>query len=265
MSRQIRIGINSFAYRWSILDGKMDIISFLNQAVSLGVEIAQICDNFNLLELSIDDAVRIVRDFGKRISIQTGFRGHDVKMLEKAILVTNALGGSQMRLIPENTDDKSDVDCIGNDLLSIVPLCRECNINVMIENHFAFKPQTYSCLVKTLPSDCFSICFDCFNSIARNVDSLSAMHELAPYVRQIHVKDARICREGTGFKFNGCLLGDGVLDLDSLVDCIPGNSNPLDFVLESWMDRDFLGKDVYSKEISMNEKGIEWLRRYINE
>ena len=95
------------------MDGRMDIVSFLNQAVSLGVEIAQICDNFNLLELSIDDAVRIVRDFGKRISIQTGFRGHDVKMLEKAILVTNALGGSQMRLIPENTDDKSDVDCIG--------------------------------------------------------------------------------------------------------------------------------------------------------
>ena len=77
------------------MDGRMDIVSFLNQAVSLGVEIAQICDNFNLLELSIDDAVRIVRDFGKRISIQTGFRGHDVKMLEKAILVTNALGGSQ--------------------------------------------------------------------------------------------------------------------------------------------------------------------------
>lgn len=265
MDRQIRLGINSFAYRWNVLDEKMNIASFLSQAESLGVEIAQICDNFNLLELSVDDVAHLCRAVRGKISIQTGFRGHEMKKLEKALLITNALGGSRMRLIPEEINEKSDVEGIVNDLLSIVPLCRECNINVMIENHFAFKPQTYSHIVKSLPSDSFSICFDCFNSIARNVDSLSAIHELAPYVRQIHVKDARICREGTGFKFNGCLLGEGVLDLDSLMDCIPENSNPLDLVLESWMDRDCLGEDVYSKEISMNEKGIEWLRRYINE
>ena len=86
MDRQIRLGINSFAYRWNVLDEKMNIASFLSQAESLGVEIAQICDNFNLLELSVDDVAHLCRAVRGKISIQTGFRGHEMKKLEKAMM-----------------------------------------------------------------------------------------------------------------------------------------------------------------------------------
>lgn len=257
----MKVGLNSFAYRWNISKGGMDVYSFLDEAVSLGADIVQICENLPYLSLSNDELLAIKEKYSSSLEIQTGFRARNVDEFRKALSAADCLGAKETRVILEPSV-RSEVDL--DNIISVLK-CIECDlrtygIKLMLENHFLITPDEYAYILRSLDSDCFGICFDCFNSIAINYGTKETFRILSPYIRQVHVKDVQIARVGTSFVVSGCALGSGLLNLDELF----GNTFDISdkfFFIESWIDLNVLGSEPFDAEKTLNAQSYETLKR----
>ena len=80
----------------------------------------------------------------------------------------------------------------------MLELAEELEISILIENHFSHAPGDVTSgptgcaeLIEAIGSDRFGLNFDPCNFAIAGIDEASAYEALRPYVRNVHVKDAR--------------------------------------------------------------------------
>jgi len=262
----VSIGVSSFSYRWAILSGKMSLRDFLERAVEHGATHVQICENLDFIRMEPSLRKVIGKEYAGKIVIETGYKGHDPVVLSQALLASADLGASMMRLVPENPHDRgADIDRIHHDLASLLPLMEQLHVGLTLENHFSLHPLELVELVKRLDSPLVSICFDCFNSITLNVGTFEALGIVESYITRVHVKDVVVSRVGTGFSIKDCQLGQGILDFPRLKERISRLNKPIVWLLEGWLDESGDQGETLIKEKSLNNKGLTFLRRELNE
>ena len=260
----MEIGLSSYSYRWAILSKQMDIRGFLDRAISMGLSCVQVCENLPFIQIGVAERMSIRDAYGNLIRIETGFRGHDPARLESAVKATKELGGTLMRLVVEEVDeDQLDIATAIADLSQIVPLLEELDIELALENHFVLKPLELMTIIKTINSPRISICFDCFNSIVQNIGTCQALTEVVDHISRIHVKDVTISRAGTGFLISGCPMGEGMLELDTIMDMLAKHGKTPACYLEGWLDRMETDELTLAYEDKTNRDGINYLRRTI--
>jgi len=258
------VGLSSYSYRWSIQKGVMDISGFLQTACELGVPYVQICENLPFATLTREEQSRIRDEFSSRIVIETGYRGSDPDILEKALIATHGLGAKTMRLVIEDTETKTlNLDQVIRNMETILPILEKYDIELCIENHFGLTPKQIRTLIETLNTDRVSVCFDCFNSIALNIGTNEALDELLPFSSRIHIKDVKIKRNGTGFCFKGCPLGTGVLDIPWLLSRFMEAGKDPTIFLEGWIDERPTKEETFEYERQINEDGLLYMRQHV--
>lgn len=261
----MEIGLSSYSYRWAILAKHMDIRGFLDRALSMDLACVQICENLPFMEISSSERKQIRDDYGSRLVLETGFRGHDPERLETALRATAELGGTLMRLVVEEVgEDTLDLDIAIADLARIVPLLDELGIELSLENHFVLKPLELVSIIDALKSPRITICFDCFNSIVQNIGTYHALAEVSDHITRIHVKDVMIKRVGTGFLISGCPMGEGILELGRVFDFLEARGKYPACYLEGWFDRRETEEQTLEFEDKTNRDGINYLRRNIS-
>jgi len=260
----MRVGLSSYAYRWAIQKGAMDIDGFLQMACDLGVPCVQICENLPFVDLTSEERYRIGSTFGSSLEIETGFRGNTLGSIIKALVATHEMGARAMRLIIDDIAVANQgFDKVIRTMESIVPELEKYGVDLCIENHFGLSPKKIRELIEALDTDRVSVCFDCFNSIVLNIGVNEALDVLLPFTTRMHVKDVEIKRSGTGFTITGCQLGTGVLDIPSLLyRCLDAGKRPTIF-LEGWLDERATQEETFEAERNINEEGILAMRAFV--
>ncbi|HCG64620.1 MAG TPA: hypothetical protein DEZ27_12725 [Sphaerochaeta sp.] len=260
----MEIGLSSYSYRWAILSKKMDLRGFLDRSLSMDLSCVQICENLPFHLVSPAERMAIRDEYASRLRIETGFRGHDPKQLQRALEATAELGGTMMRLVVEEVDEEElDIDKAIADLKSVIPLLDKLRIDLSLENHFVLKPVDLVAILKALDSPRVSICFDCFNSIVQNIGTYQALEDVVQHISRIHVKDVQIRRVGTGFLISGCPMGEGILELETVQAILATHGKAPSYYLEGWIDQLETEEETLAFEDKVNNDGINYLRRNI--
>lgn len=97
------------------------------------------------------------------------------------------------------------------------PILKKHKVKLAIENHKDWRADEMVGLLKQLSSEHVGVTIDFGNSIALLEDPTTVVQTLAPYVLSTHVKDMAVEEYADGFLLSEVPLGEGFLDLKSMV------------------------------------------------
>jgi sugar phosphate isomerase/epimerase len=115
---------------------------------------------------------------------------------------------------------------------AVVPLLDKYKIRLGLENHKDRTVDELVAVLKRYSSQYLGSCLDFGNNIALLDDPMDAIQKLAPYVVTTHLKDVGVEPYGDGFLLSELPLGDGFLDLSSIVSLIRAANPIAHFMLE---------------------------------
>lgn len=149
------------------------------------------------------------------VNIETSASDRDT--LDEAIRIARATGASSVRFYPRYEGFLQDVlDKIAQDI-DYLSQFDDSGLTFTIEQHEDLKGEELVRLVKNSGMRNLSILFDFGNMINANEKPLAALKVMAPYITQVHVKDARVIREGNGWAHEACRSGQGELPIDEML------------------------------------------------
>lgn len=102
-------------------------------------------------------------------------------------------------------------------LRRIEPVLRRHRVRLGVENHKDWRSGELADMMKALSSEWIGVTLDFGNNIALLEDSLKVARTLAPFLVSTHVKDMALSDYKDGFLLSEVPLGQGVLDLPSLI------------------------------------------------
>lgn len=267
----MKIGISTYAYAWAIgipsamPDRPMDVYRFVEAVAENGVNLLQIADNLPLHELS-DSELAMLRNRLNQlsISVEVGIRGLTDELMERYLSLAAYFHSPILRVVTDLRDYKPTPAEIVAVLRRWVPLAKENNITIALENHDRFKVLDLIQIVRQFHISEVGICLDTVNSLGALEGPDTVIQGLAPYTVNVHLKDFRIFRPNNslGFIVEGTVAGEGMLDLRSIFAnpfLIQRNPN---IILELWTPFGTTIADTVVKEAEWVEKSIKNLSRF---
>jgi sugar phosphate isomerase/epimerase len=97
------------------------------------------------------------------------------------------------------------------------PVVRRHRVRLAVENHKDYRTDELAALMKKLESEFVGVCLDTGNNIALLDDPLETARVLAPWTLTVHLKDMGVEESANGFLLSEVPLGQGRLDLKSVV------------------------------------------------
>jgi sugar phosphate isomerase/epimerase len=251
--------MSSYALRWSIQWLHWTPETVLQKAADAGAQVVQICDNLTPEELS-ENELRALAAQAERLglALELGAVGCTQAHLRSSLHIARLLNTSVLRMVI-GKGGLSDPKALELTLrTSLTELC-DYGICLAIENHFDLSPRELKLLVETIASPQVGICLDLFNSVYHLASQEETTACLAQYAKSVHVKDVNIRRQDTGFYIYGCRLGEGRLDIESLLSALRNTGNMPALLVESWMDRLDSETETIEHEASWLRDGIQYL------
>ena len=127
------------------------------------------------------------------------------------------------------------------------PIVRKQGLKLAVENHKDWRADELAALIKDLGSDHVGVTLDFGNSIALLEDPMEVVNTLAPFVLSTHVKDMGVREYENGFLLSEVPLGEGILDLQKMVEVCKKYNPNVNFSLEM-ITRDPLQIPILTKE-----------------
>jgi 3-oxoisoapionate decarboxylase len=155
--------------------------------------------------------------------LEYGAHGTDVAQLREAIDVAAALGSQVVRTFVGADRQqgwaawRQQLDRAVEALKQVAPAARNRGISIAIENHGDLTSPELVSLLDKVRSDDVGVCLDTGKSLLVIEDPLLATQNLAPYVITACLTDYQLVSTARGMMVVGCALGQGVVDLMSIV------------------------------------------------
>jgi sugar phosphate isomerase/epimerase len=105
-------------------------------------------------------------------------------------------------------------------LRDAAPTAEELGIALAIENHQDYTATELSGILADVDSPGVGVCLDTGNSIALLEDPLETARALAPFARQMHLKEYVVIAAPGGFDLVGVPLGEGVVDNPGVLEIV---------------------------------------------
>ena len=112
------------------------------------------------------------------------------------------------------------------------PIVEKQGVRIGVENHKDFHAAELLEILQKLGSSAFGACIDTGNSIALLEEPMQVVEILAPVAVTVHLKDMAVQPSPTGFLLSEVPLGEGMLDLQSMVDSVRAASPKASINLE---------------------------------
>ncbi len=97
------------------------------------------------------------------------------------------------------------------------PVLRKNKIRLAIENHKGWRSAEQAAWLKRVSSEYVGVHLDFGNNVSLCEDPMQTLHTLLPYVISGHIKDMAVQLYEEGFLLSEVPLGDGFLDLETMV------------------------------------------------
>ncbi len=97
------------------------------------------------------------------------------------------------------------------------PVLRKHKMRLAIENHKGWRSAEQAAWLKRVSSEYVGVHFDFGNNVSLCEDPMQTLDTLLPYVMGGHIKDMAVAPYEEGFLLSEVVLGDGFLDLKTMV------------------------------------------------
>ncbi len=269
----MKFGLDSYSYHLAFgahpdfqLGNFMTLFSFIEKVQSLGLDGFQI-DPMHLAEKSeayLRDVAELARE--KNLFIEYGTIGIEAKNIIEEIRVCKILGSPILRTFigfdrfDKNTDIYRELDRAEDQLRQVLPNLAEAKITLAIENHGDVTSDELVGLIERLESPRVGICLDVGNPLAVLEDPVFAADKMAPFAVTTHFKDYALEMTNYGFKVSGCVIGEGVIDLDRIFDIIVARSKLDRLILEIPVEKEMSESASLEKEEEIIKKSVDFVR-----
>ena len=112
------------------------------------------------------------------------------------------------------------------------PVLRKHKVRLGIENHKDWRAPELVDVLKQINSEWIGVTLDFGNSIALLEDPMAVVQTLVPYVVSTHVKDMAVDEYADGFLLSEVPLGQGILDLPTMIVLCKKHNPAVTFSLE---------------------------------
>jgi sugar phosphate isomerase/epimerase len=133
------------------------------------------------------------------------------------VLRTVMLGGRRYETFKEAADFPRFAERAERSLRLAEPVVRKQRVKLAVENHKDFRVEELAGVMKKIDSEFIGVCLDTGNNIALLDDALATARELARWTFTVHLKDMGVEESRDGFLLAEVPLGQGRLDLNSIV------------------------------------------------
>lgn len=120
------------------------------------------------------------------------------------------------------------LDKVLDGLRTAVEAAERAGVTLAVENHQDLASEELLWLCETIDSRHFGITLDTANPLGTAEEPLDFFRRVAPWVRNVHLKDYRVWSSAEGYRLVRCPVGQGLTDfpalLDILDDAVPGVS-----------------------------------------
>ena len=222
----LQLGIGSFAYRYQVgLPGcmpgvPMNPLDFINDVPRLGLKRLQLCENIKYAN-SDSKAIGIMVDRAKELglAVEIGMNGVTRENLQKHIKLAKEFGSKFIRAVigEMDPDENKAVPIIVQNVKSVINELRDNGISLGLENHFDISTQKIVQVITDVNDPAVGSVFDstnCISFIERPMDALALM---LPHIKSVHLKDYRMEKTEAGITMVGQILGQGVLDVKTVL------------------------------------------------
>ncbi len=246
----MKLGLSSYAYRWSIgvenyaPSNPMTFEQFVNKAIYLNLDGVQACDHlrfFDLPDYKLKEISDKIEDHG--MFVETGASSCNPGYLETALQVSGKVGAKILRAIPEidrnGTKEhiQRQIDQIVQDFVQVLTCAKDLDIRLALENHAQLASEELVQIVESIDDDFVRVCLDTMNSIVFMENPLTTVRVLAPYAITVHLKDFRIEKNPREHRIVGTPLGEGLLDLPQIMQIVRESNLEPSINLELLVDR----------------------------
>ncbi|MEH6530907.1 MAG: TIM barrel protein [Photobacterium frigidiphilum] len=221
-ARNIPLYLHAYAFHLNMRYERLipsDLLDIAHQQDLRGVKIhVEDGESQSLQQLSLEELTKFkskAQEYGLDIHIETS--ASDKETLDEAIRIARATGASSVRFYPRYEGYLYDVLAKISVDLEYLQQYDNCGLSFTIEQHEDLKSHELVTLVKNSGMKNLSILFDFANMINANELPLPALDAMAPYITQVHVKDARIIRDSSGWAHEACHTGKGDLPIKELL------------------------------------------------
>jgi len=268
----MRLGISSFTFPWAIggIDDDhpvaMTALELLEKAHALGADVLQIADNLPIAGLSSDELSELrAKADAVGISLEVGTRGITTGNIERFLEIAALLGSPILRIVIDTKEHEPTLDEIHSLLAPFADRFRSLNIKLAIENHDRLICAQFNEIIDRLGDDWVGICLDTVNSLGAVEAPNTVVPALAPRAINVHMKDFEIVRSNgqMGFTVQGTALGQGRLDVQSVIAAVGGSSRDITSVIELWTPRQSSYEETVALEESWAAQSVKFLRASI--
>ncbi len=130
------------------------------------------------------------------------------------VKLSKTLGGNRYL---SHADPEAWFDETLRRLQCVAPIARDRGVVLAIENHQDVTSHELLRLIEAVGDDALGVNLDTGSVLATCEDPVAFAQAVAPWVRNLHLKDYRLVRGPDGFRLVRCALGEGVVDFAEIV------------------------------------------------
>jgi sugar phosphate isomerase/epimerase len=177
----------------------------------------------------IPAVARATRDRGLFITLATG--GYAVEPLREALQLGAQLGAETVRTVVGGAKIGGDRRPLAGrwqpflqevlaQLKEAAAIAEKVQVNLAVENHQDLASEELLWLCESIGSARFGINLDTGNPLATAEEPLDYFRRVAPYLKNVHLKDYYIYLSEEGYRLVRCPLGQGVIDFPALFEIL---------------------------------------------
>jgi len=240
----MKLGVSSHTFKWAFgipgypqPENPLDGEKLIGKAASLGVALLQFGDNYPLHTKSDEELLRLkalARE--KRIELEIGTTGTAPEHLLSYLEIARRLDARLVRSRIGTKEKKEDIDSAERNIEAVLAKFGEQRVLLVLENYEMHPVKQLADLIARVNSSTLGACLDTGNSIAALETPDVVLDALAPHALCLHIKDFRFKRVdyGLGYSVEGCPVGEGLLNVESIFSRLKPYRKLLSVVLEQW-------------------------------
>jgi 3-oxoisoapionate decarboxylase len=265
-AKLMTIGLSTYAFFWQWHDtaeNPLTLPAMIERTADLGVSLFQICDYPLLESYEPDDLDRLRNNCIRRdVHLELGTRGVRPEHLRRYLEIARRLDATMLRTMINTADHRPSPDEAFNLLASAAPAFERAGVTIALETYEQIPVATLVDIVRRVDSPAVGICVDPANCVAALELPTATVEAVAPYARNVHVKDFAFSRSDgwVGFTLAGCRLGEGLLDYQHLVTTTRANERSLSQIIEHWLPWQGDSASTIRTENEWNLHNLSYLR-----
>ena len=260
------IGLSTYAFFWQSSDRvekPLSLSDMISATADAGVAVFQICDYPQVADLDRDE-LRVLRSQADQagIRLELGTRGVSPGHLSTYLALARQLDVLTVRSMLYTATHRPTTTEATALLEQAIPAFEKEGVTLALETYEQVQSSVLVDLVRAVDSPFLGICSDPANCVAALELPVDVINRVAPYVKNMHIKDFHFTRqEGwVGFNLVGAPLGEGLLDYDEMIERVNPLSRNVSQIIEHWLPWQGTADATCAMERQWTEHNLSYLR-----